>query len=64
MVVGEKRAAIAPGRTAKIAIALNPRGQGLRKRFRKLPVSLTLRLTANRMTTVAVTRKLTIPRPK
>ena len=63
VVVGSKSMSIAAGHTQTIVITLNAVGNRLLKRFGKLPVTLTVRLTLTGHTTTVAARKLTI-KPK
>ncbi len=58
--VGSATMAIPAGQTASSLVSLNSTGRGLLKRFHKLPVTLTVALTAEGHTTSVATKKLTI----
>jgi streptogramin lyase len=60
VIVGGKTTMIPAGQTVSLLLGLNSTGHGLLKRFGKVPVTLTIGLTAEGHTATVASRKLTI----
>ncbi len=64
VIVGSKTVTVPAGSSATVTIKLNSSGRRLLKRFGKLPVMLTIKLTQNAGQVTVATRRLTIKRPR